>query len=132
MAAGFSPPFPDISHPVLAEVVHDIALLLLQEVTHEPVGLRENLQAVVLSGDVAVVAPVVLEQVKTPFSKTGGIERLMLVRSRETRTGSGAGRGVDAGLKAVAMDVVRQGIHVGEVPVRQDVPAGVTKGTDTK
>ena len=92
LAADLRAPFPDVAHAVLAEVEDDVALLLLQQVAHQRVGLLElrQFRVGVLGGDLAVGAPVVLQEVEAPIGELLGVLRLVLVGAGEAGAGAAA------------------------------------------
>ena len=78
--------------------------------------------------DAAIAAPVVFEVIKPPFPVTAGVQFLVLVAALVPGAGLRTGRGVEPDLQALAVDVIRQGFHVGELLVGKHVPVGVPPG----
>ena len=92
VAADLASPLPDLPHPVLAEVEDDVAGLPLQDRAHLPVRLLERLDARLLAGDLAVRAPVVLQEVEAPLDEARRVLLLVLVRADVARARLRPGR----------------------------------------
>src|SRR5262249_37800191 len=66
-----------------------------------------------------VAAPIVLEIVDTPARERSKILDLVVPARGEALTRRGSGAGVDPELEPLAVDVVAQRLHVGELLVRE-------------
>src|SRR5690349_2380761 len=120
---GFAP-LPDPAHTVLAQVENEIAVLSTENFAHEPVGFFQSGPAGVF-GDVTVGAPIILEEIKTPFGEALRIQFLVLVRADMAGTGERARRSINAGLQTFGVDIVGQRLHIGEPAVGVDAASWV-------
>src|SRR5512140_3909087 len=71
-------PFPNIPHSVLAEIENDVAVLLSQDFSYQPVRLLQFLPALVF-GDFVIRAPVILQEIEAPLDEALHIHFLVLV-----------------------------------------------------
>ena len=76
----------------------------------------------------AVAAPVVLQVIKAPLGVTPRVQFLVLVAALVAGAGLRPGRGVKADLQALAVDVIGQRLHVGELLVGKHVAVRVPPG----
>ena len=117
VAADIRAPFPHVAHAVLAQAVDNVAIHLVQGLAHDEIGLLQLGEAVVLRNS-GVRAPVVLQQIDAPFGPGARVDLLVLIAACQPLARSRSRRGVDADLQALAVDVVGEGLHVGELLVR--------------
>ena len=71
-------------------------------------------------GNAAVRAPIILEEVITPLGEALGVQFLVLIRADVAGARRRPRRSVDARLEALGVDVVGEGLHVGETLVGVD------------
>ena len=82
VAADLGAPLPHVAHAVLAEAVDDVAVDLVERLSHDEVRLLQLGQVGFGLGDLAVGAPVVLQIIEAPLGITLGVLRLVLVAGR--------------------------------------------------
>ena len=73
-----------------------------------------------LRGDVAIRTPVVLYVIHAPLGIPLRVEVFVLPTRLKARARFGAGRGIDAELQALGVDVIAQGLHVRELLIAED------------
>src|SRR5205807_2076295 len=87
--------------------------------------LLQRRQAVVSFDHAIVGTPVVLQEIETPIAKLFGVLRLVLVTAAEPTTRQRARGSVNARLEAFGMDIIREGVHVRKISVRQDISLSI-------
>ena len=83
---------------------------------------------VVVRVEIARAAPIVLEIVDAPGGPGAGVLLLVGVAAFVAGAGVGSGRGIDADLETLAVDVIGQRFHVGEFLIASDIALGVAIG----
>ena len=117
MAVDEVAPHPRRLEPVFAEREDDVALLVREGATHQPVGMHDPPGAI---AERLVGAHVVLEEVESPVGERLRVLRLVSEAAGVARAGPWARRGVDAGLEPEGMDAVGHRLHVREAAVGGD------------
>ena len=142
-AADRGAPFPDLIVPILAETEDDVALLRPQLVTHDLEGMDRigvvlrtlpDRHAVrirdLAAHDLTIAAPIIFQEVVAPLGEGAGVLRLVQPAPGALAARRRTGRGVDAGLQAAVVDIIRQALHVGEAHVGGDDAAFVAERAD--
>jgi len=127
-------PLPGFSDAVLAEAVEDRPVGGFESVAHLAVGVDHHLEggigvAVVFCSELAHRilhgAEVVLEEVDAPAGVHLSVLNFVAEAAFVASTGLWSGRGVDAELEALGVDVVAERLHVGEAAVGMELSVGV-------
>src|ERR1035437_9778225 len=94
IATNLFSPFPNISHTILAEAEHDIAINFIKCLTHDDIWFLLLIQSNSLR-NFAVRTPVIFNVIESPISPATGIFIFELIRSSKTCTGGWTGRRID-------------------------------------
>ncbi len=117
-------PLPDVVSPVLAQAEQDVAVLRRQNGAHQPIRLLHLRLRVILR---RVLAPVVLEEVKSPGRELVRVLLLVPKTSLVFAAGERRRRRIQSCLHAHAVHIRGHGLHVGKALTGPDISLGVAR-----
>src|SRR5579862_6208327 len=124
VSANLLAPLPNVGHAVLAEIENDIPVLLLENGSHEAIGLFETFDA----GSFGLIAaPVVFQKIVAPVRKSLRVDRLMAVGAFEAGTSCWSRRSINSRFETFGVDIVCQRLHVGKLAARNKAPIGIPR-----